>query len=68
MIVGIFVIGAMALAVGVLVTYVIVNEDPSGLQRREEDEEQERFIAEWCEKHKDRKEPLWRRIIGGKKK
>lgn len=68
MVAGICVIGAMALAVSILVIYVIVNEDPTGAQRRADDEEQERFLVEWCEKHKDRKEPLWQRIIGGKKK
>lgn len=53
---------------GAMVVYVIKHEDPAEFQRRADDEEQERYIAEWCEKHKGRKEPLWKRIVGGLKK
>lgn len=68
MVIGICAIIVMASLVGAMVVYVIKHEDPAGFQRRADDEEQERYIAEWCDKHKGRKGPLWKRIVGGLKK
>lgn len=68
MVIGICAIIVMASLVGTMVVYVIKHEDPAEFQRRADDEEQERYLAEWCEKHKGRKEPLWKRIVGGLKK
>lgn len=68
MVIGICAIIVMAPLVGAMVVYVIKHEDPAEFQCKADDEEQERYIAEWCEKHKGRKDPLWKRIVGGLKK
>lgn len=69
MVLGICVIIIMVLLFVTMVVYVITHEDPTQFPiTKWDDEEQERFLREWSAKHKNRKEPFWKRKFGGRKK